>query len=498
MSNIKEVIKKVVATQRGKNWGETIASYKITFDSQTSQLESIYYWVLDFVSDAGWNVKKIVDNFMSSPGSGHFSDMGQRTTKMQEEGMKLLGALNQVIKSVLNLIYDLKEFEIRLESYSDAKSNDKSKKEAGLLALKQIWLDSVDLKRGRGSIHQMANEMGFSTIRELFMITNSAEDLDKLNSDKGFGIVNDQVARILKPRIEEFNKWKIYSEKELTKRMQIEKSYLKSQVETIKLYSSWVKPYLDSAEQLRQKGFEGNAALVNAFSTSLFELELFGKKEAKPPVPFADKKLRRKYYQCILINLKYRGHVSQKVTQKGDYGYAAGGRLDMTFDCYSLNEEEITLIEKELEKGDLMNGLKYSANMAEDALNTLKEDLDHYLKNEDEVKQEKKEEKKGDDVNPATVIIQLVLDLFSGGSKKDKGKIESPKDVKKDNYVESLTRVEGAKSASDWLFTVYDVYKKFHGMESSSTDFQNANKKMITEPEVEFSDVLRGRGKLGK
>src|SRR5690606_6520257 len=103
-----------------------------------------------------FQVNKITDNFMSSPGSGHFSDIGQRVTKMQEEGMKILGGLNQVIKSSLNLIYDLKDFKQRLQHYEDANSKDSKIKESGNLALKQIWLDSVDLqKRGRGSIHQM-------------------------------------------------------------------------------------------------------------------------------------------------------------------------------------------------------------------------------------------------------------------------------------------------------------------------------------------------------
>ena len=83
---------------------------------------------------------------MSSPGSGHFADMGQRATRLQEEGMKILGGLNQVIKSSLNLVYDLKEFEIRLDHYKDAKSEDPKKAEEGLLALKQFDIHHGNLK----------------------------------------------------------------------------------------------------------------------------------------------------------------------------------------------------------------------------------------------------------------------------------------------------------------------------------------------------------------
>ena len=178
MGDIKDIIKKIVK----ENDGEPLSSFKITTDSQQTQLEPIYYWILDFIQDGGWDTEKIVDNFMSSPGGGHFAEMGQRATRMQEEGMKILGGLNQVIKSALNLVYDLKEFEMRLAHYDDYNDKDKAKKESGILALKQIWLDNVDMKRGRGAIHQMATmEMGYTTIREAFMMANSVEDLKKMN-----------------------------------------------------------------------------------------------------------------------------------------------------------------------------------------------------------------------------------------------------------------------------------------------------------------------------
>ena len=126
MADLNEVIKEV--TSKKKNAGP-VSSFKMTYDSQQAQLETIYYWLLDFVQDMGLDVKKVTDNFMSSPGSQHFAEMGQRATRMQEEGMKILGGLNQVIKSSLNLIYDLKEFKMRLAHYDDARSENKEEKE---------------------------------------------------------------------------------------------------------------------------------------------------------------------------------------------------------------------------------------------------------------------------------------------------------------------------------------------------------------------------------
>jgi hypothetical protein len=493
MADIRDVIKKVLEESNpkqlkgammrednGKKF-KPVSSFKLTFDSQQAQLEPIYYWLLDFIQDGGWkDVEKVTDNFMSSPGSGHFSELGQRATRMQEEGMKILGGLNQVVKSAVQIIYDLKEFELRLLHYKDMRSDDPKEKEAGMLALKQIWLDSVDLKRGRGAIHQMATmEMGYTTLREAFMMANSVDDLKKMNSDKEGGLINDQVMRVLIPRISEFNKWVEYSEKELSKRFKIEKSYLKSQVETIKLYSQWMKPYLKAAEELRQKGFEKDAALVNAFSTSMFELSIMALKDAKPNKSLGKYNLKREYSSCIVVGLKYRGHVSQRVTQKGDYGFAMGGRVDMTFDAYALNSEELGAVKEEMLKDDVSESMSFSGDVAAEALEELKEDLDYFLKDDDEKKEEEKKEKKRkeDDINPFAAIFG---GFFGKKKKKEEKKGEKAKveidDIKPDNYVEKSARVAAAANAASGLYLIYDIYKKAHGMASAPDEgFENSD-----------------------
>jgi len=506
MADIKKKISEVMTSSKSSEklnvWGmwnfekkesKPAASFKITFDSQQAQLEPIYYWLLDFIQDGGWDVKKITDNFTSSPGSGHFAEIGQRVTRMQEEGMKILGGLNQVIKSSLNLIYDLKEFEIRLEHYGDANSEDGKKKEVGMLALKQIWLDNVDLKRGRGSIHNMASELGYTTIRESFMMADEISDLKKMNDEKEGGLINDQVMRILIPRISEFLKWKEYSEKELRKRMNIEKNYLKSQIETIKLYSSWMKPYLKAAEELRQKGFDGNAALVNAFSTSMFELTLFGKKEEEVPNKFKNYSLKRKYYSCIVISLNYRGHVSQRLTQKGDYGFAMGGRIDMDFNSYAFNEDEIKIIEKELAKDDVTESMSFSMNLAEDALKELKEDLNHFLKSDNEKKkEEKKEEKKSEDINPFSALFGIFRRKKGDSSKKKNKEIESAKNISPDNYIEEVVRIQAINNASEGLYTIYDIYKRAHGMAAAPGEgFTKIEHPKTKEPIIKFKDIFK-------
>ena len=462
VDNLTKAIGKVVSYNKGK----PLANFNLTYDAQTGQLEPIYYWLLDFIQDMGIDTRKITDNFTSSPGSGHFLDMEQRQSKMRQEAMTTLGGINQIIKSVINLLYDLKEFEMRLENYKDAHSKDKQKREAGILGLKQIWLDNVDIKRGNTSIKGMAfSQSSFATLIDAFMIVQD----EKLRGGNEKELdLNDRVKRLLKQKIVEFNKWAELSEKELRKRYEIQRAYLKSQVESLKLYTAWTRPYLKAAEQLMMKGFEKNPALVNAFSTTMFELVLFGKKEYKQlPYGIKDYKMRRKYYSCFVVSFKYRGHVGQKVTQRGDYGFALGGRTDVGFKCYTLNDEELRLVEKELEKQDLEDSFKFIQESTDRSLEELKDEIEHFL--EDDPYKDKEKDKKEDDINPFSAIWSLFQPMMKKSIKNKY--ISNIKELKKDNYVEKAVREFAGKNAQNLLYVIYDVYKKAHGMASSPEAF---------------------------
>jgi len=268
--------------------------HKLIYQSTSETLEPVYFWILDLMNDLfSGKVEKLMDNFTSSPGSGHFSELMGKATRMQEEAMKILGNANTVIKSIINIIYDLKEFEIRLQHYKDSHSEDKEKAESALLALKQIWMDNVDIKRGRGSINMLAQDLNFVTIRDAFMAAKSVEEVDKMD-------LNDRVKRILKPRLAEFFEWKKRSERELKKRYEIEKTYLKSQVNALKLYSRWAKPYLKAATQLEQKEVGREPSLVTAFNTILLELTLLGKKQVNFEQAIVDKELPESFKKVKL------------------------------------------------------------------------------------------------------------------------------------------------------------------------------------------------------
>ena len=458
--------------------GKSLASFQFLFDAPTSQLEPTYFWLLDFMKDrSGFKeIVKVTDNFMSSPGSGHFGEIGMRATKMQEEGMKILGLMNQVIKTIVNLVYDLKEFEIRINNYKRAKADDKKEVESALLALKQIWLDNVDMKKGNTGIKAMTfSQYSFATLLDAFMMVNSKEDVDKLD-------LNDRVKRLLEQRIQEFSDWRDLSEKEINKRYEVEKSYLRTEVESLKLYASWARPYLKAAEDLKMKGFENNdPSLVNTFNTAMFELVIMGHKEVKVdgkqeakdngmPPEFLERK-RRKYYQMILVGFEFRG-LPQRISQRGDYGF--GGRIRITMDAYALNEDEKKILEKKIKDDNQDFAFKLIEDASTNPLNQLKEDLDRFLGDKEE---KKKEEAKKKEDNPFSALWNIFK--FSKANDK-KGEIDV-KLLKADSYIEQYFRNLASNSAKGTVFAIYDIYKKAHGQASSPEPFDN------------FSDVNNGK-----
>ncbi|MEK6850621.1 MAG: hypothetical protein AABX85_03530 [Nanoarchaeota archaeon] len=445
-----------------------IEKHLLVYDSTSQNLEPIYFWILDNLYQEYKSMKqvdKLVDNFISSPGSGHFSETGQKATKMQDEAMKLIGVANQVVKSILNLIYDLKEFRIRLDLYDKYKSNKPEEKESAFLSLKQIWMDTVDMKRGNTSIKALAlgSQSYFVTLIDAFMKTKTLKEIDEID-------LNDRVKRLLQQRLGEFLNWILESEKELRKRYEIERTYLKSQVNTVHLYARWAKPYLRAARKLEQNAAD-TAALVTAFNTVLFELTLLGQSEYRPeddvargdlPKEFKKAKLR-KYQPLIIVELKFRS-IPERAGQQG-YGFR--GRVEITFTSYALNKDEVQLLKELIAQDDFGDVFKFIQGATEESLGQLKEDIDFFLKDLDE-KPGKKDESNNNsnDTNPFSALFSAFKKSESSDEKKSEQKEGDIlfKEIKKDSDYEKVVRSMAIITARQECRKFYNLYKKVHEM----------------------------------
>ena len=438
------------------------AEHTLVYDSTSETLEPVYFFILDLMNDFGLKPEKIVDNFSSSPGSGHFAELGQRATIMQQQGAKILGDVNVVLRSVLNIIYDLKEFKIRLQNYGDWKSKDKNKSEAALLALKQIWMDKVDIQKGNSSIKAMAlGQAGFQTLIDAFLIAKNEKDVNNLD-------LNDRVKRILIQRVQEFNIWASESEKELKKRYELERTYLKSQVNSLKLYSRWAKPYLIAAHKLEMKETAREPEMVKTFNTIILELTLLGKNKIDVkksalagdlPDDFKKLKTKRDYYSCILVDFKFRG-IPQKISQQAHYVF--GGRAEITFKAYALNDDEIKKINEEIEKSDVEDVLGLVEGATSESLGQLQDEINSFL----EEKNEEESAKTKDGSNPFLALIGH-YEKKEAEKKPSPEKTEKMAPIKPDDFIESEhIRPLAVKNAENTSFALFDIYKKAHGMAS--------------------------------
>lgn len=445
-----------------------LVEHKLVYDSATEQLEPVYFFILDLMNDFGMGTEKLMDNFTSSPGSGHFSELGQRATIMQQQGFKVMGDINTILRSVLNIIYDLKDFRTRLAIYDDFNSKNKETSEAARLGLKQIWLDKVDIARGQGSIHAMATgQLGFQTLRDAFLAVKD----EKLKDANGNEIdLNDRVKRILRARILEFNTWLEHSGQELKKRYNLERTYLKTQVNSLKLYSRWAKPYLKAAQDLTMMETDREAALVKTFNTILLELSIFGKNKIKVedealsgnfPAHFAKLKLKRDYFACVLVDFRFRG-IPQRVAQQQHYAF--GGRAEITFSAYALNSDELDMLNKELDKSDVGDALKLIEGTTTESLEQLQKEIDYFLEEkEEDGDKEDKEKKSSSGANPFLALIgHYEKSDKPKKQEKSKEKKVAPETWEEKNYI----RKHAIEAAEKRTFLLFDIYKKVHGMPS--------------------------------
>ena len=178
-----------------------IEKFTLTYETTEELLEQVYFWLHDKVVKEYSVAEKLIDNFVASPGSAFFSEWTMKAQQAQKQAMDMMGLANQVVRTILNLIYELREFKLRLEPYDKLTSKDENEVKAAKLSLKQLWLDQVDIRRGNTAIKALSisgpspGQAGpnFVTLLPAFMETENLKDIEKLD-------LNEIVRNVLRQR----------------------------------------------------------------------------------------------------------------------------------------------------------------------------------------------------------------------------------------------------------------------------------------------------------
>lgn len=435
--------------------------YNLEIEEPGSGVESFYFWILRFLSERSPSglgfkeIKKIKDIYSASETSAYFGNVEQRKGLQQDKVTQYLGLLGQMSKSLFQIIRELRILEERRGYYEDSKKEGQTADNAEL-ALKSIWVDLVEGgAKNPASVIGLASNVGFVILPDLFFKIHPKKReqipsyVDALKDDG----INAKVREVLTRKLEQYMRWKETTDKELEQRWNFILKYLRQQYNSMKLYISWVRPYLRNLKKL-QMNQEERPEIVTAFETTVIELELLAKMQSDNEHP-------DRPFPCIRVCFEYIA-IPQMAYQK-DYqrGAIHTGMSKIKIQGYAMSDNDVKKYMEKQDQEDL--DLLASVNSSMDAL---KDDLKKFLKLAGEKFPEDEEKKEEEKIGMLKALFTPFTSIFKG-FKEMFGKSEKGKEEKKKTMssweMEQSSKNAGEKSTS-LSFVLYNVFKKSHQM----------------------------------
>lgn len=338
-----------------------IEQHTLAYDSFDESLEAFYFWLLDELTADGWDVSKLADTFLATPGSGLFAELTRRESRAQQEAAKLLREAHALVRDILRTMSFLKV------------------------------------------------ENKFADEKEESQIPS-----------------------------------------------QVEQGLLRSKIESLKLYSRWLGPYLKQARQLEQNA-KGTASLVNLFNSAAAEVTLLAQREY--PVSedvdcgelprFFLKARRRDLFSVLILELKFRA-VPER-TAGGAYGYR--GRFELTMTSYALNADELSALRQELDRDNLDTTMRALGGDSGKGIAELVKQVEALVAGP-----VKEKEPEPDDPNPFTSLFAF-KNSFGSESKKIETGSEPLDPVVGDSEIEQVIRSQVILDARRRCLQLYNRCK---------------------------------------
>lgn len=454
--------------------------YKIHVEKENASLEESYFWSLHFLRfDGGYTqIDKIYDIFSASESSAMFGSNAQRLSIQQDKASQYLVQIGQLVKQLFPLVRELRVIDERLEMY-----NNWDKNKSADMSLKHLYINLVEGgTQNPDSIYGLAQKVGYTILPDLFLGTHiyKLEDIEKEVESGSVKEFNANVKAVLKRKLYLYINWKLKTQKELEAKRKFQLQYLRQHWSVIKLYMTWIRPYLKTAKRLeRNEGFTESADIVSAFDNVKTEIEILAKKPL-------DIKNKDGHYSCIIMNFRYK--TIPKMTYNPQYGQqnvAHAGSLEITFRTYGWHEKDIKAF-KEMRKQEDIEMLKGLDSHIGGAFDALGKEFEEYLeeaeeegavaKRKEREKKAKEEEEKLKEITskknkfakygPLEPFLEIGSgfgeifgSFFSDPNKKNKKK---GNDEKTDNGPDKNKKKKAAKDAQLFSGITYQVYKKAH------------------------------------
>lgn len=358
------------------DYPKPINRYYVVYETFHESIEPIYYTSLSLLKDGlGFPIiNKVNDMFTAAEHSSYYGAAGQRLGLAQDRVAQYLATIGKMVKDLFQLVRELRWIDERLRYYKNAVDD---KLFGDEIVLKGLWVDLVDGvvggQRTTANLFLMAQQLQFSTLPDLFFSIHpqTVEDVEKIVEQKAGGF-NTSVKNALIRKLKQYLAWRDSTYQEMKTRRKFTIDYLRQHFTVIKMYMTWVKPYLKHVHKLTGSMENINRPeLISAFESSMIDIEILAQK-----IPEKNKN----YYACILMTFEYRTRPALSYAQEGGYhrGPIHVGETRITWRSYAWTQKDIDryLAMKDYEDLELLTSLDQSLK---DAMDTLGADLVEFL-----------------------------------------------------------------------------------------------------------------------
>ena len=443
-------------------WPKSHRRYYVIYETYSRGVEEVYYWLRDHME---FNLPlseiiKVTDTFTASEHSAFFGVAQQRVGLQQDKISQFLATIGKMIKELFQIVRELRIIDERMGYYEDSNDPDSKSSDSAEITLKGTYVDMVEGGgKSPASVYGMAREVQFTTLPDLFFKTHPKKisEIDEMVDKLDF---NNKVKTVLKRKLRGFLEWKENTYHELKSRRMFTVKYLRQHYEVIRMYITWVKPYLRNIRRLQNDKMdnmrERNSNIISSFESSMMEVEILGK---------AAPKGNSKYYSVVLLHIGFRTKPSMSYQQEGyNRGPLHVGECKVTTRSYAWTDAEIKnyIRMRQAEELELISFIDTSVR---DAMDAMGGDLEKYLKEaEAKIFPEKKD--KPVETKQKVHILEPLLAPFKGFHD-----MFVPKNLPKFNKNDKLLvfRMNNEKKRAityahgiQWI--LYKNFKKSHGM----------------------------------
>jgi len=453
---------------------KSLRNCRLSWEVYDLSLEEPYFWLLDYFKDGFPIIEKIEDSFAAAENSAFFGVTQQRLGAQQDRVSQFLATMGKMVKELFQMVRELRIIDERL-GYYDAIEAElvkpiEQRSKTAEITMKGLF---VDLVQGGGksaaSVYGMARELEFITLPDLFFDAPPFKNVQELDHfleslKENF---NKNVRRVLQRHLGQYTEWKKRTHQEHQNRKKFQLAYLGQHFDIIKMYLTWIKPYLRHARSLSMKEKSlTSPELISAFEGSLLDVEILARRRkslGKFPVEENGKIVEKEkgVNSCVLVTFNYRTRAELKVQQESyQRGPVHIGKMVVTFRAYAWTDQQLENY-KALKQKELFELLGDVSSSVQQAMEALGDQLFRYL---EEAKGKKTEEKKSNKKpeSKKTFMEKFLGDFYT--PKRAKGPNISAKQLKllQDKEKDELKGMAGG--AVFHAFNAHHLFKKAHRM----------------------------------